>query len=241
MSKSIYLGFNWKVNPETLSEASNLLQTYTELKADFDYDIFVPFVFLGSLQGKGVSVGSQDVSANGSGAFTGQITAKMLKGMNVKSALIGHSETRVENSLSHETLNKKISKCLEEGVVPVICTAFHSSQTAESELTSDLTATLNNIKKDSELVIAFEPLESIGGIAMSTDKVDFYLGFIKKLLSELGFTKTKVLYGGGVNSKNVTELLNCPNLDGCLIGGASLKTDELKSIFELTNQFLSTK
>ncbi len=239
MSKSIYLGFNWKVNPETISSAKSLFQTYSSLSSNFDYSIFVPFPYLSMLKDNNVSVGAQDVSANENGAFTGQVTAKMLKDLGIEATLIGHSETRVENSLTSSILNKKIAKSLDAGILPVICTAFHHIDKAEDELTADLVANLQGININSSLIIAFEPLDSIGGAAMSADKVNYYLGFIKTLLSKNGFNQVKVLYGGGVNSANIIELLSCPNLDGCLIGGASLKPDQLKEIFNLTNEFLA--
>jgi triosephosphate isomerase (TIM) len=239
MSKSIYLGFNWKVSPETVSQAKDLLQSYTSLNANFSYSVFVPFPYLGLLEGQNVSVGAQDVSANGTGAFTGQVTAAMLKDLGVQITLIGHSETRMENTLTNSTLNKKVAKSLSSGILPVLCTAFHNIDKGEAELTADLVANLQGINPNSPLIIAFEPLDSIGGAAMSADRVDHYLGFIKTLLTKNGFNQVKVLYGGGVNSGNIVELLNCPNLDGCLIGGASLKPDQIKQIFELTNQFVA--
>jgi triosephosphate isomerase (TIM) len=239
MSKNIFVGFNWKMNPVSIQAAAELFQVYSNLKGNskFDFAVFAPDIYISRMTGQGVDFGSQSVSIqNPTGAFTAETSAKMYKELGAKYALIGHSESRTNLNLSSENLNSKVKIALTESLIPVLCTAYHDQTKGEQQLSQDLDKTLLGVDGSKEIIVAFEPLDSIGGSAMTPENVDKYLGFLKDYLSKKGFSNAKVLYGGGVNSANLESMLNCQNLDGVLVGGSSLKPDEINKFFEIANR-----
>ena len=237
--KPLFIGFNWKVNPTSLDDAKTLFETYKKLNLDtgnsFESAIFVPDLYISSLINQGVNVGPQNISANLNGAFTGDTSAKMYKNMGCKYAIVGHSETRKELNLSSQTLSKKVQMAISESIIPIYCIAFTDVNFAEKQLTDDLNQVFNDINQNDKIVVAFEPLDSIGGVAMSNENIDHYLSLIKSFIKEKNFVDVPVLYGGGVNSTNITEILKCKNVDGFLVGGASLKSAELEKMFKIAS------
>ena len=253
MSKNLFFGFNWKANPKTFTEAMELSDQYgdlydkllalpnTNLEKTLNYAVFPTDLAVPLLSPhQKTLIGIQDVSTNTNGAWTGQTTAVLAQTAGCHYAIIGHSETRLQYALTNSTLNQKIKATLDAQLIPVICTAFVNEESANAELTADLVANLQDIDVQSEFIVAFEPLASIGGSAMKPDQVNDYLAFIKSVLVNQGFNNFIVLYGGGVNPSNVLELSKCENVDGFLVGGASLKIDQVEALLTIANDYLST-
>lgn len=246
LDKTFFLGFNWKMNPNTTLEAKNLFQKYLELKnkANFDFAIFVPDIYLPLCTKQGLQLGSQDIAIAQNGAYTSQISGQMYKETGCNYAMIGHSETRRDLNLSLETMKSKIVSAIENNLIPVYCIGFTDEKLAHTQLAQELEIMFDNLDDSNQVfinqiqnnptIIAFEPVASIGsGKALSPQKVNHFLGFIKSILTDKNLVNIKVLYGGSVTSSNILELSHCENLDGFLLGGASLKPLELDKIFTI--------
>lgn len=192
------------------------------------------------------NVGAQDCSENASGAYTGQISAQTLKELGVTHCLVGHNETRHEHYTSHN-LAKKTAMLLIHGITPIMCIgekyAHTASQEALAEIFPDLVACAQAIKahapsNDQSLIFAYEPVWAIGsGKTPSIEHVTSLVHAIKKFAHEhLAQYKTKVLYGGSVTATTVKTLVCIPELDGFLVGKASLDMQELKKIVRLCTE-----
>ncbi len=250
-TKKLFLGFNWKMNPTTTTEAINLFQKYIDLKdkANFDFVIFAPSIYLNTLTNQGVQIGSQDISTAQNGAYTAQISGQMSANIGCSYAMIGHSEARRDYNLDLLTIKNKILSAGQNNLIPVYCIGFTDEKLAHTQLANELETIFDNISegydpaifdqiqnntKNQQTIIAFEPIASIGsGKALDPQKVNHYLSFIKHILTDKNLSNIKVLYGGSVTSTNIKELSECENLDGFLLGGASLKPAELEKIFEI--------
>lgn len=179
-------------------------------------------------------LGAQNVSKNENGAHTGEVSASQLASHNVKYCIVGHSERRQELGESDEEINQKIKNLFAEGITPILCVG----ETKEEREMNQVTEVINNeILEDtadlteeqkSQLIVAYEPIWSIGtGLIPTNAEIEEVLQLIKSLLPT-----SKILYGGSANEKNVDELKNCPSIDGYLLGGLSLKPDNLKIFIE---------
>lgn len=241
MPKKFFLGFNWKLNPSTFEEGDNLLKEYTKIsqaKLNSEVVIFPPTpLFLHADLAKSESqshfeIGSQDVSAYENGAFTAELSAKMVASFGVKYCLIGHSETRSLRKLENSEINQKIQKALEANLVPVICIGYSQDKTGVNfdELKEQVEVALANLDKflDKKIVLAYEPVWAIGtGKTADSKIISEVLDFVKKTI-QIQFGQSSLLnvnfiYGGSVDDKNIVELSEVANIDGFLIGGASLK------------------
>ena len=184
-----------------------------------------------------LKLGAQDCAFGLKGAYTGEVSAKSLKQLGVKYVLIGHSERRGYFKEDSGLLKFKIAAALENGLVPVLCIGenltAHKTKKAHAVLRRQLEEVLfgMDISNDNSLVIAYEPIWAIGsGKAMASAEVEASHVFIKGVLAELIGQIPRVLYGGSVSAQNALDLLEWPNIDGLLVGGASLKVDEFSKI-----------
>lgn len=175
-------------------------------------------------------IGSQNVSKNDNGAFTGEISAKQLKDDNVKYAIVGHSERREYQRESLDDINEKIKKLIENNIIPILCVGEtleeRNSNQVEDVLEAELLTAIRGLeaKEKSKIIVAYEPIWSIGtGVIPTLEEIDKVFTFIKKK-----FPENKVLYGGSANEKNVDELKKSSLIDGYLLGGLSLKPKELQ-------------
>lgn len=187
-----------------------------------------------------LKLGAQDVAAHTVGAYTGEVSAKSLKQLGVKYVLIGHSERRQEFNEEGKLLKLKIVQALASGLVPVLCTGESLAQKRAKKtqvvLRKQLVEALAGLKIDDSklLVIAYEPIWAIGsGKTISPQEAESIHVFIKGVLTEIIGQIPRVLYGGSVEAKNASEFLEWPNIDGLLIGGASLKVDEFSKIVKV--------
>ena len=240
MRKPIMAG-NWKMN-KTRDEAlqfvyavSNNMPSVDKL----DSIICAPAIILRDLvkrQGDNLKIGAQNVHEKESGAYTGEISALMLKSTGVEYAIIGHSERRQYYNETDESVNAKIFKSLEHGIKPIVCVgeslAERENGTTNDVLDKQIKGALNGVSKEglANVIIAYEPIWAIGtGKTASSEMADEACGYIRSLIEKL-YSKNeadeiRILYGGSVNLKNVDELMAMPNIDGGLVGGASLDSE----------------
>ena len=184
-----------------------------------------------------LKLGAQDVSPFIKGAYTGEVSAKSLKQLGVKYVLIGHSERRGFFKEDSAVLKLKLMAALDSGLIPVLCIgenlAAHKSKKTHSVVRRQLEEVLSGLKisSDNSLVIAYEPIWAIGsGKSATSSEVEATHVYIKGVLAEIIGQIPKVLYGGSVNAKNAVDFLEWPNIDGLLVGGASLSVDEFSKI-----------
>jgi triosephosphate isomerase len=181
-----------------------------------------------ALSGSTVALGSQDISAFPTGPHTGEVTGEMLKSFGVTYVIIGHSERRTEQLETNEIVAQKIAKAFEAEFVPIVCIGENLKQRKDGEtkmvLEKQLKDSLVGLSADQlmKVVVAYEPLWAIGtGEAATKENAEEAAAFIK----ETARVDT-VLYGGSVKPENVATFIAQPNIDGVLVGGASLKGDE---------------
>ena len=242
MRKKIVAG-NWKMNLNK-SEA-NLLYNNLESKSypdDVEVVIAPASIYLDNFSNASkVSISSQDVSANNNGAFTGEFSAEMLSSLNLRFAIVGHSERRTFHKESDLLIFQKVEMLLKYGITPIFCCG-ESLSDRESEnqfnvVKSQLSQILSNLsqKEFSKIVIAYEPVWAIGtGLTADPQDAQDMHSFIRGLFSEaFGIStseETSILYGGSCKPSNAKELFSMKDVDGGLIGGASLDSESFESI-----------
>ena len=177
-----------------------------------------------------VKLGAQNVSETDNGAFTGEVSAKDLKLSNVEYCIIGHSERREYQKESLESIHKKLEKLLENNITPILCIGETKQEREENRfkevLQKEIETAIDGLTEDEKasLIIAYEPIWSIGtGIIPTIDQINEVFEFIKTILPN-----TVILYGGSANEKNIDTLKNSPYIEGYLLGGLSLKPEELQ-------------
>ncbi len=180
-------------------------------------------------------LGSQDISEFEEENRTGEINGKQLKSLNVKYCLIGHSERRIHNKETNETLLNKIIRCFENNIVPLYCIGESNIENKEIELRQELDLVLNNFK-EKELYIVYEPLNNIGNENPDFDSLEETINFIKQYIKERDSNSIKIIYGGGVNKDNIKLLTKIKELDGLIISTNSLKVESLKDLYEKTRK-----
>jgi triosephosphate isomerase len=250
MRKKIVAG-NWKMN-KTYSEAIPLLYEIKDLlnksKKQSTAAIIIapPFLYVHDFyeNTKGLKnffIGAQNCSCEESGAYTGEVSAAMIKSVGASYVIIGHSERRAYYKETHEELKRKVDISLKHSLNPIFCTgetadkrqANEQFAVVESQLSESLFHLTNEQFK--KIVIAYEPVWAIGtGLTATTAQAQEMHHFIRSLIEkkygkEIAFDIT-ILYGGSCNEKNAAELFACPDVDGGLIGGASLKAKEFIEI-----------
>ncbi|MGI6085306.1 MAG: triose-phosphate isomerase [Acetivibrionales bacterium] len=237
---------NWKMN-KTPSEAVEFVNRLKGVVAGSSSEVVVgvPFVCIPGVveaaKGSDIRVAAQNVHWEASGAYTGEVSCAMLKESGVDYVIIGHSERREYFGETNEMINKKARAILDAGMVPIICCGETLNQreqgvTAEHVRYQIKIALLGlNAQEVSNLVIAYEPIWAIGTGKTATDEqAEEVCAIIRRLLIELYGNdvaeKTRILYGGSVNANNAKSLFAMPNIDGGLVGGASLKLDAFEKI-----------
>lgn len=184
-------------------------------------------IYLNSIDLPTFDLGSQNVSSYHQGAYTGEIYAHQLKSLDVKYCLVGHSERRKYQRETNKDINEKIKRLLEEEITPILCIGEtkeqKDSKRTKSVLLSELNECLSGINNN-DIIIAYEPIWAIGtGITPTKDEVEDVFKEIKKV-----YLKNKLIYGGSLNQENIVEFKTSDLIDGYLLGGLSLKPQELK-------------
>lgn len=240
MRKTIVAG-NWKMN-KTPSEAVELINTLKPLVACDDVDVVfcVPAIDITAAveaaKGSNIAIGAENMYYEESGAYTGEIAPAMLVDAGVKYVIIGHSERREYFAETDETVNKKVLKAIEHDITPIICCGETLTQ-REQGVTIDfvrqqIKIALQGVTADQakEVVIAYEPIWAIGtGVVATTEQAQEVCAAIRECIAEVYDEATaeaiRIQYGGSVSAASAPELFAQPDIDGGLVGGASLKPD----------------
>ena len=243
MRKPIIAG-NWKMN-NTAAQGVALVNELKPLVADAECDVVVcvPFTDIPAvseaLKGSNIALGAQNVHFAEKGAYTGEISAAMLKEYGVKCVIIGHSERRQYFGETNETVNKRMHAALAAGLIPIVCVgeSLEERETGKTEqvLSVQIEEGLKGLEDVSAIVIAYEPVWAIGtGKTATAEQANETIGFIRKKCAEVFCPKcaekVRIQYGGSMNAKNCKELMAMPEIDGGLIGGASLKAQDFSQI-----------
>ena len=238
---------NWKMNT-TIQEGSALLQTIMEGlngRQKVKVAICPPFThlehFKAVIENSPIKIGAQNVHEKDAGAFTGEIAAPMLSDLKMDYCIIGHSERRQFFAETDEKVNLKAKKLLKYFITPILCCGEPLEVRKKGEEKSYVASQIIKGFEDIEpelakvIIVAYEPIWAIGtGETATKEQAEAMCGFIRKTLAELNYPSEKILilYGGSVNSKNAQELLSCEDIDGALVGGASLKKATFLDIIE---------
>ena len=245
MRRKVIAG-NWKMNMLP-NEAIAFIEGLAPMVKDTPNEVIlcVPytdlFYALLNAQGTNIKIGAQNMHWEENGAYTGEISAKMLKCIGVEYVIIGHSERRQYFAETDETVNKKVKKALQEGLKPIVCVGETLEQReagkTEEVINQQVEVGLQGLsEKDFEtLIIAYEPIWAIGtGKTATAEQANATIQTIRKKVVEMygnmaGFSVI-IQYGGSVKASNAHELFTTSDIDGGLVGGASLKVDEFEKI-----------
>ena len=245
MRKKVIAG-NWKMN-KLPNEAINFIDRLTPLVKDTENEVVVCvpytdlFYALLTVQGTNIKIGAQNMHFEEKGAYTGEISAKMLKSINVEYVIIGHSERRQYFNETDETVNKKIKAAFENGLKPIVCVGETLEQRDEGTtidiITNQTKLALEGLTDEqvANTIIAYEPIWAIGTgkTATSEDAQKAIKSIRDKICQIYGqnvSNRVIIQYGGSVKSSNAKELFEMSDIDGGLVGGASLKPDEFSKI-----------
>jgi len=246
MRKPIIAG-NWKMF-KTLSEGQELaVSLRRELFKIEDVDIIIcpPFTLLAhladALESSNISLGAQDCFWEDEGAFTGEVSAKMIKDAGASFVIIGHSERRQYFGETNETVNKKIKAALKNGLIPILCIGETLKEREANQTFQVVGAQLQNSLKGlaeadvSGMTIAYEPVWAIGtgktATAAQAEEVQkFIRDSLKNMYNSTVAANIRIQYGGSVKPENIGQLIVEPDIDGALVGGASLSQDSFVKI-----------
>ena len=238
---------NWKMNT-TVEEAvilANKIKAGVQNIAGVQCIVCPPFVSLtcvrDALQGSTIGLGAQNIYWEEKGAYTGEVSPGMLSGI-CEYVIVGHSERREYFDETDVMINKKIKATLSVGLKPIICIGEtleeNEANKTQAVLDRQARAALEAISSLENLMIAYEPIWAIGtGKAATEQQANDTIGFIRGVVANLygaAAEELRILYGGSANAKNIGALMRQPEIDGALVGGASLKADEFVSMVEQT-------
>ncbi|APH16687.1 triose-phosphate isomerase [Clostridium sporogenes] len=237
---------NWKMN-KTVKEAVELVKELKPLVKDAKCDVVVcptyvclPAV-LEEVKGSNIKVGAQNMHFEESGAYTGEIAPKMLEELGVHYVIIGHSERRQYFNETDETVNKKVKKAFEHNLIPIVCCGESLDQRegniTEKVLEEQIKVGLKELNKEQveKLVIAYEPIWAIGTGKTATDEqanetIGYIRTVVKAMYGESVADKVRIQYGGSVKPGTIKAQMAKEEIDGALVGGASLKAEDFAAI-----------
>ena len=242
MKKKLIAG-NWKMNGSTAANAALVQQLLAGVgQAACDIAVCVPAPYLAEVgalvKGSAIAVGAQDVSAYDAGAYTGEVSAGMLRDLGVRYAIVGHSERRQYHGETDAVVANKAQKALAAGITPIVCVG-ETLQEREAGLTEEvvkrqLAAVIHtNGHCISEIVVAYEPVWAIGtGKTASPEQAQQVHAVLRAQLHAATehSDRVQILYGGSMNAANAAQLLGQADIDGGLVGGGSLKAPDFLSI-----------
>lgn len=245
MRKKLIAG-NWKMNLNRAQSVELAAALATQVQSSAaDVAVCPPFVYLDAvreqLAGSSVALGAQNCYHEAKGAFTGEIAPGMLVDLGCKYVILGHSERRAILKESNEAINRKVFAVLGAGLIPILCVGETLQERQESR-TADVvrdqfTGSLAGVSADqlAGIVIAYEPVWAIGtGVVATPEQAEEVHADLRKLIetrySSQVAAKVRIQYGGSVTAENASSLLSKPNIDGALVGGASLKPESFLGI-----------
>ena len=243
MRRKIVAG-NWKMNMlpnEAMEFINNLEPKIEDVKAEVI--LCVPFTdlwyaLLTAQDKNSIHIGAQNMHYEESGAYTGEVAPEMLACLNVKYVIIGHSERRQYFNETDETVNLKVKAALKHGMSPIICVGEtleeRENGKTKDKVTSQISKALEGLTREDleNIIIAYEPIWAIGTgkTAEKEDAEDTIKIIREKVKEEFETDAVSILYGGSVKKDNAKDLFSMPNIDGALVGGASLKVDDFAEI-----------
>ena len=234
---------NWKMNTDVVSglELAREILERSDGTTGVEKIVCPPFVALAGISellgGSSVHVGAQNVSANENGAYTGEISTSMLEGL-VSHVIVGHSERRALYNEISADVAAKAAAVVAAGLIPILCVGealeIRQAGNAVSFVADQLESSLAGYTAWESLIVAYEPVWAIGtGEAATSEQAQEMTAVCREVIRKLApnaADSVRVLYGGSVNSGNIDELLEQPDIDGALVGGASLKADEFSKL-----------
>ena len=245
MTRKLWVAGNWKLNGSLAMTDELISEVVAGLPNDkkFNVAVFPPSIYISQaavVAGDDVMFGGQTLSEHDSGAYTGEISGVMLKEMGCQAVLVGHSERRAYFNETNDDIANKFKAALKHGLIPVLCCGETLEQ-RESGVTEKVVAEQINAVIDlvgiegfNNAVIAYEPVWAIGtGVTASSEQAQSVHAFIRSLLSLKSDTIARIvpiLYGGSVKGSNAKELFSMQDIDGGLIGGASLTSKDFLAI-----------
>ena len=249
MRKKVIAG-NWKMN-KLPNEAMSFIRQIENVANNSKAEVIlcVPytdlFYSLLTAQDTKIKIGAQNMHWEEKGAYTGEISAKMLKSIGVEYVIIGHSERRQYFAETDETVNKKAKRLIKAGITPILCVgeteADYDAGNSEKVIREELAGSLADLcpKCVGEMVIAYEPIWAIGtgksaSVEIAENCCKIVRDQVKVMYGEEAAEKVRIQYGGSVKPNNIVEYMAQPDIDGALIGGASLKEDSFTEIIEKT-------
>ena len=234
---------NWKMNGSLAANAALLDLLKQGLgHADCEIAVCAPVPYLAQLQsllsGSAIAIGAQDVSAQAGGAFTGEVSGAMLREFGVRYVLVGHSERRQYHAESDEMVARKAQAALASGITPVVCVGETLAQREAGETEAVVRRQLSAVVQRnghclSEVVLAYEPVWAIGtGLTATPEQAQSVHAVLRAqlLAATTAAARVPILYGGSMNAANAAELLAQADIDGGLVGGASLKAADFLAI-----------
>lgn len=247
MRRKVIAG-NWKMNMLP-NETIKFIEDLAPLVKDTEHEVIlcVPytdlFYALLTAQNTNIKIGAQNMHFAESGAYTGEVSGKMLKSINVEYVIIGHSERRQYFNETDETVNKKVKAAFENGLKPIVCVGETLEQreagNVEEIITNQTKLALDGLTNEQveNIIIAYEPIWAIGtGKTATKEDANDAVKSIRKKIAEIYGQNVAdgviIQYGGSVKSSNAKELFSMSDIDGALVGGASLKADEFSKIVE---------
>jgi len=246
-----FVAGNWKMNTDSRTSVELVKRIASGSAEASSQNVTVavcpPFVYLQSvakaLSSSNIAVGAQDMYFEPEGAFTGEISASMLKDVGCSYCLCGHSERRHVIGESDELINKKVAAAVSGGLLPILCVGELLEEREASQTNDVVTRHVKeglaglSAEKLEAVTIAYEPVWAIGtGLTATPEQAQEVHDFIRKLLGQMYDEKTaeeiRILYGGSVKPNNAAELMSQKDIDGVLVGGASLKADDFLAIIQ---------
>ena len=248
MSRTPFIAGNWKMH-KTVAEAEAFVAGFlpqVSTAEGVDVAVCAPFTALGALvdstRGSRVQVFAQNMHEAPSGAFTGEVSAPMLTELDVHGVVLGHSERRAYFGETDRALARKVPAALEAGLVPILCVGETEEERENNEtqrkLRQQVQEDLAKVPEDrlAEVVVAYEPIWAIGtGHVATPAQAQEAIAFVRALIGDRSreqAERARILYGGSVKPDNAAELLALPDVDGALVGGASLEPGSLAAIVD---------
>ncbi len=243
MKRKGFVAANWKMNG-TQSEVLEFCKGLNNIASEVDVVFSPPSIFLAqaSKNKQNFDVAPQTASQNDNGAFTGEISMPMVKELDCKYVILGHSERRAIFGETNKEIFAKVKKAIDNKIIPILCIGETDQENQDGKtqevLSSQLELVIENISEADlqEIVIAYEPVWAIGtGRTPSIDDIEEIHQKIRSMLAKRSDTianSVRILYGGSVNAKNAQDIFSCENVDGGLVGGASLTIDSFEQVIK---------
>ena len=211
------------------------IKEYEKKLRKYNVIIMPSMCYLSLFQKGKYKLASQDISAYNNNNITGEINGKQLKSLNIKYSLVGHSDRRVYINENNDDIKNKINECLNNNIIPLCCIGEFSENTKEKELKEQIDVYLSEIKNN-KIYIVYEPVNNIGSKNPNLKDIEKNITFIKEHINTKRNLNVKIIYGGGINTNNIKDILNIKGIDGLIISTDSLSFENFKKIYKETNK-----